>query len=189
MTSSFFTTGWWQFEDNYVITRGNKKTVAEKKGQPRFLATSTSYGIVMLSRNTEIAVQFLTKYKAGFTLYIVVSLRDKAQKLELRVDGVKYTYYTSQNKYEAPTMEYIGYFVNIRTLLPGVHTLKIKNVSRGGRMIYVDKYRLFSDVSQDFSERLYYKQCQPRVDDYCQCDDDQSGDDEEVKDNEVQIPE
>ena len=58
--------------------------------------------------------------------------------------------------------------MNIESLSSGVHTLNIVNTD-GGSM-FLDKFRLWSEDNQDFSDPSAYNACNPSVDAFCTCD-------------------
>lgn len=157
-------TGWMQFEDNYVITKGCNVTVTVKIGRHDF-----SYGFLNMSSNTEVSSQFLTKYSGGFTLYLIASKTSttKTPSFEVKVDGIRYEVYASRMAFMISSTKYYKYYINIKRLSPGIHSLSITNVAVGELLL--DRFRLFSNVRQEFSHHTYYKTCDPKKDDYCQC--------------------
>ena len=119
----------------------------------------------MKRKGDEISTQFITKKKGGFTLHIVARNSTKSPSFDIEVDGIRYVVHSSEEVYPA---RYFGFYVNIKTLVPGVHLLYVRN--RFDRRLFLDKFSLYSDVSQDFKEPVYYNDCDPIYDDYCQCE-------------------
>jgi len=167
-------TGWWQIEDNY-------KQINDDDGDNRvstsssYLSTDTSYAIfAMYDKNDEISTQFLTKYLGNFTLDILLYNSTEDIGFDVKVDNILYTpeshHYMSDYslKYTVGVYDYYNFYVNIENLKPGLHTLNI--IKTNGKKIYLDKFRLFSNVNQDFSDIEYYKECNPETDDNCVCE-------------------
>ncbi len=166
-------TGWWQFEDNYKLINDDDGDiiVASKLS---LLPTDTSFGILALyDIGDEISTQFITKYDGSFTLDMIVYNSTSIIGFDVIIDGITYSpqshHYTSEYslKYTIGIYDYYNFYVNILSLIPGIHTLNILNT--GGKKMYLDKFRLFSNVNQDFQDVAYYKDCDPEIDDYCSC--------------------
>ena len=166
-------TGWWQFEDNFkTVTDADGDVVIRSSSS--FLSTTSSMAILLVNdAGDEISTQFITKYSGGFTLGMF--LYKTASSFGVTVDGVSYTpveFDSSDPNYLQATspggFSYSNYYVNIPSLSPGVHVLNVEN-TLGGNM-YLDKFRLWSDTDQDFSDPSSYASCNPSTDDYCDCD-------------------
>ena len=63
---------------------------------------------------------------------------------------------------------YDTYHVNIDLLNPGVHSFNVRNTQP--MKLYLDKFRLFSNVNQNFYEKDAYNSCDPKKDLHCTCD-------------------
>lgn len=165
-------TGWWQFEDNYKTISGTSTQIKVRSGSS-FHPTDTSYAVLLVAgAGSEISTQFITKYSGGFTLDMLVSGVSGA--FGVKVDGVTYT--SSEFGLSDPGrldftssggQVYVNHYVNIPSLSPGVHTLNIVNTD--GPQMILDKFRLFSNVDQDFSDESVYNSCNPSTDAYCDC--------------------
>ena len=168
-------TGWWQFEDNYLRVGGTQYSVKVTGSAQIVPETGTSYAVLILDdEDDEIVTQFMTKYEGGFTIDIVMAYTVDDIPIKVYVDDVEYEvsahdedseYYISEG---ISSLVYHNYYINVPSLEPGVHKLNVKNIQDS--RIYLDKYRMFSNVNQDFSDPSYYKDCNPNEDDYCTCD-------------------
>ena len=164
--------GWWQLEDNFKIISGTSSQIIVRSGS-NFHPTDTSYAVLVVSGvGSEFSTQFITKYSGGFTLDILAS---GSGTFDVKVDGVTYTstaFPTNDPGYLTFTSSgsnvYVNYYVNIPSLSPGTHTLNIVNTN--GAQIIFDKFRLWSDTDQDFSDESAYNACDPSTDAYCDCD-------------------
>ena len=169
-------TGWWQLEDNFKIISGTTDDI-KIRSSSSFHPTSTSLAVLLMSSvGNEISTQFITKISSSVTLDILLSGPGVSGTFGLSVDGVEYTpsifdendngrlFFVSNDG----TREYYNYYVNIESLSSGVHTLNIVNTD-GGSMI-LDKFRLWSEDNQDFSDPSAYNACNPSVDAFCTCD-------------------
>ncbi len=166
-------TGWWQFEDNYKVIYDEDNDI--KISTSNIIPTDTSYAVLILTdKYNEISTQFITKYDGSFTLDMLLYNSTETISFSVKVDDVFYDVYshdyTSQYslKYTIGIYDYYNFYINIPSLLPGVHTLNI--VLNDWEKIYLDKFRLFSNVDQTFHEMPYYKDCNSTIDDYCNCD-------------------
>ncbi len=166
-------TGWWQFEDNYKKINDYYGTINEYHDK---LPTDTSYSVLALNNlNDEISTQFITKYEGSFTLDVLVYNSTIDISFIIKIDDV--TYYPQSHdfgsydslKYTIERYDYYNFYINIPSLSAGVHTINIVNTL--GENLYLDKFRLFSDVNQDFEVESYYKECDIENDDYCICQD------------------
>ena len=153
-------TGWWQFEDNYKLIKdldGDVKVTSNSL----LLPTDTSYAILTLyDRDDEISTQFITKYKGGFTLDLLLYNSTIEIGFKIKIDNIEYIpqafeYYDKNSlKYTIGSYDYYNYYVNIDNLEPGVHILNVINTN--GKKIYLDKYRLFSNINQEFIDTYEY---------------------------------
>ena len=165
-------TGWWQFEDNYKIVSGSLSYTSSSS----YLPTDTSYAILpMYNNGDEISTQFLTKYQGDFTIDMLIHNSTIEIGFTVYIDGVEYTpnsfglYDVNMLYFQTSSgREFYNFYVNIETLSAGLHTLNIKNIN--GKRIYLDKFRIFSNVDQTFSDVHSYPDCNPEIDNYCSCD-------------------
>jgi peptidoglycan/xylan/chitin deacetylase (PgdA/CDA1 family) len=167
-------TGWWQFEDNYKLINGSSDEV---KSITTLIPTNTSYGVLkMTKKDNEISTQFITKYEASFTLDIFLS-NSTINQVSVIIDGITYTpqpyHYTDENLMVEIIDSYTFYnfYINLDNLSSGIHTLNVINTENSD--VFLDKFRLFSDVNQDFSDTTdmdNYKECNSLTDEYCNCD-------------------
>ena len=169
-------TGWWQIEDNYKIINEEKTNGIKISSSSWYLPTDISYAIVYLSnKNDEIATQFLTKYTGGFTLDIMVGNKTQTIPIRVKVDGVEYEVYsynyTHSNslRQRSGAVDYYNFYINIDELSPGLHQLNFISNDDEER-VYLDRFRLFSNVEQDFTDIMFYKECNPETEQYCTCD-------------------
>ncbi len=165
-------TGWWQFEDNYKKIAGEEwEVLVISTVKP----TNTSYGSLKLPyTDNEISTQFITKYEGAFTLDILAYNSTENIPIEVEIDGVYYEIYSHEVdseyslRYNASGYVFYNFYVNIDNLLPGIHKLNI--IKLNDDKLYLDKFRLFSNINQDFTYESYYKECNPKTDEYCYCD-------------------
>jgi len=164
--------GWWQFEDNFKIISGSTDQIKVRSGGS-FHPTDTSYGVLLLPvSGNEISTQFITKFTGSFTLDILAS--GVTGTFGVEVDGLMYM--ATEFEIGDPGRldftssggnVYVNFYVNILSLSPGVHVLNVVNTD--GSSIILDKFRLWSNVDQDFSESSTYNSCDPSTDFYCDC--------------------
>jgi len=166
-------TGWWQFEDNYEQIAGGEWDVTTN-GHESVIPTDTSYGIVKLTQDgNEISRPFMTKYEGAFTLDMILYNETTTIDFLVKIDGIEYDVFAHEAdseyslKYGITYYWYYNFYINIPHLSPGVHRINIVKI--GDNTLYLDKFRLFSNVSQDFSYESYYKECDPSKSDYCTC--------------------
>lgn len=167
-------TGWWQFEGEFL-------TVNDADGDVRirssaiYRATDTSYAVLsMYDVGDEISVKFITKYSGGFTLDMFLYTTSTTVGFSVKVDGVTYTpevFQTTDSGYLQSTssggFDFHNYYVNVPSLSPGTHTLNV--VVAEDMTMHLDKFRLWSNVDQDFFDASSYNQCNPATDEYCTC--------------------
>jgi len=166
-------TGWWQFEDNFKTIVDTDGDVAVRSSSI-FIPTATSFGVLsMRDVGDEISTQFITKYSGGFTLDIFMHTTSVTVGFEVKVDGVTYTpaaFPSNDPGFIQGTSSggfvFQNYYVNVPSLSPGKHTINVVNTDA---VMYLDKFRLWSNVDQDFSDASSYVQCNPATDDYCDC--------------------
>ena len=150
-------TGWWQFEEEYKVINGNS---IKALTSDIYLSTETSYGILALyEEDDEISMKFLIKNEGAFTIEIIVYSNNI---FEVSIDNNNYNVITGNNIYSSSSYDFKNYYININNLKSGVHIINVKNMNG---VIYLDKYRIFSDTEQDFYKKSDYKKC-----DDCNCD-------------------
>ena len=163
-------TGWWQFEDNFRIVTGNAGAFSNSI----YHATDTSYAILsMPDAGSIIETQFITKYQDAFTIDLLVHNTTEDGGFKIYVDDVEYDlhpfglYDEGMLYFDTPSgREFHNFYININSLQPGVHVIKIEKLT--STRLYLDKFRIFSSGSQEFSDIQYYPEC---TGDYCTCDD------------------
>jgi len=102
---------------------------------------------------------------------------NKTQTIPIRVkvDGVEYEVYsynyTHSNslRQRSGAVDYYNFYINIDELSPGLHQLNFISNDDEER-VYLDRFRLFSNVEQDFTDIMFYKECNPETEQYCTCD-------------------
>ncbi len=168
-------TGFWQFEGEFITINDSDGDVRIRSSEI-YRATDTSYAVLsMYDVGDEISVKFITKYSGGFTLDMFLYTTSATGGFDVSVDGVTYTpeaFQPTDTGYLQATssggFDFHNYYVNVPSLSPGIHTLNIVNTE--GVTIHLDKFRLWSNVDQDFSAPSEYNQCDPETDEYCTCD-------------------
>ena len=162
-------TGWWQFEDNYKIINGDGNIDIS------ISPTDKSYAVLGINDiNTEISTQFITKYIGGFTLDLLLYNSTLSIGFDIKVDDIIYSVYSynythpNSLKYITGNYDFYNFYINIDNLSSGIHTLNV--INKNGQDLFLDKFRLFSNVNQDFSYTENYVDCNPDTDDYCECD-------------------
>lgn len=171
-------TGWWQFEDNYKVINDNDGDIGYTTSST-YLPTDNSLGLLKLyDTDDEISTQFITKYGGYFTLDILMYNSTIDIGFSITVDGNPFT--PGSYDYTHPNMlyyqtdsgtEFYNFYVNIGFLEPGIHVFNV--INNQNSKIYLDKFRLFSNVSQDFSDLSdmeSYVECDPLTEEYCTCD-------------------
>ena len=165
-------TGWWQFEDNYLRIAGTKYDVKVSGSQQLVPDTDSSYAVLILDdKDDEIATQFITKYDGAFTIDMVICNATEDVPVYVYIDDVEYEVYAHKEdseyslKYGISSLYYYNFYINVPHLSPGVHKINVRNIY--DYRIYLDKFRIFSNTSQDFSYKSYYKECVKGEDDYC----------------------
>ena len=166
-------TGWWQFEDNYEKISGGEYDI-KGLSDPDIIPTDTSYIVLNIPKEgNEISTPFLTKYEGGFTLDIIAYNSTTDIQFKVTIDDIEYEVnaynYGDEHsvKYGITWYNWYNFYVNIDNLSPGAHKLNI--IKTDSNKFYIDKFRLFSNVNQDFTYESYYKECNPEEDKYCFC--------------------
>ena len=167
-------TGWWQFEDNYRRINGTRFEVAITSSSS-VIPTDTSYAVLKLSKtHNEIETQFITKYNGSFTLDMLMYNSTENIEFKVKVDDIEYDVFVHELeseyalKYKITTYTWYNFYININNLVPGIHKLSI--IKTSNNKLFLDKFRLFSNVNQDFSYKSYYKECDSNTDSYCVCE-------------------
>jgi peptidoglycan/xylan/chitin deacetylase (PgdA/CDA1 family) len=165
-------TGWWQFEDNYLRVKGTQYSVKVTGSAQIIPTTDTSYAVLILNnKDDEIATQFMTKYEGGFTIDMIIANATEDIAVSVYVDDIEYEVYAHEEnseyslKYGISSLTYYNFYINVDNLESGVHKINVKN--KFDERIYLDKFRIFSNVNQDFFDPSPYKKCNPHEDDYC----------------------
>ncbi len=155
-------TGWWQFEENYKIMRDDDDDI-KLLSSSLLHPTNTSFAVIKLPDFTDqISTQFITKYLANFSIEILAS-----NPFDVKIDNQTCDLYVGSQMYNSNyNTVYYTYNVNLE-LSPGVHDLHITNVYY--QRIFLDKFRMYSDVNQDFVETSPYNCNASQDDNYCSC--------------------
>ena len=121
-------TGWWQFEENYLIIKDNDLDVSVSSNV-NILPTSKSFAIIPLYDNgDEISTQFITKNLGGFTIEFLLYNSNANINFMTFVDGVSYTVFLGTDVYTTlNTLVYKNYYLNVPSLNPGPHIFNVKN--------------------------------------------------------------
>ena len=166
--------GWWQFEGEYLAINDADGDVRIRSSEI-YRATDTSYAVLsMYDVGDEISTQFITKYSGGFTLDMFLYTTSATVGFDVSIDGVTYTpeaFQPTDSGYLQATssggFEFRNYYVNIPSLSPGIHVFNV--IITEDVTMHLDKFRLFSDTNQDFSDPSSYNQCNPATDEFCAC--------------------
>ncbi len=148
-------TGWWQFEENYVNIGFNEEGVLLKE-ESMYRPTDTSYAVLLLSNEgNEVETNFLTKNQGSFSIEIIISKNNT--NFDIYVDNNKYIFYKGSDEYyNIYGSTFYNYYIDIENLKSGLHYISVRN--NEDIEMYVDKYRIFSDASQDFMHVTEYKE-------------------------------
>ena len=151
--------GWWQVEEQYKILNG------EATGTSSNLPTNSSFQNVKLKNlNDKIQSMFLIKNAGNFSIEIVIGGETHFTKVSID-NGEGILLYNEQC--EEYLHNFCSYNVDVE-LLSGVHTIEFEN--NHGSNIFIDKFRIFSDTNQDFTDTsLQYTVPEPEIpDQFCE---------------------
>ena len=188
-------TYWYQIEENYVVYNDSVYEQGENIGEPKTSITTnafytpgtdTTFGVLATySSDAIIETQFATKYKSGIVVdilsyhpvlygkgdcgyYITIDNDDTIyypERWESSDDN--YIHIERVWNYGATTFHWYNFWVEFPDLDAGVHTLRIYKSS--GQKLYIDKFRVFSEIDQTFSQSYGYNYKCTSGDHNCDC--------------------
>jgi len=179
-------TYWWQFEENYKLYNESYDVFGVQKDKVSSSSAFTpvdGFAILALyQEKTSVETTFATKYQSGITIDIYSFHDGIGTGYYIEIDGKFYSpekhnedsdlYMTEKRgwgtKEGFSQFTYYNYYINIPNLSSGVHTMRIyKNTAQ---KVYLDKFRVFSKISQEFRQSYGYGYECLENDPNCNCD-------------------
>ena len=178
-------TYWWQFEENYILYNESYDIWGEQKDQVSSNSAFTPIDgfaiLAIYAQETVVETSFATKYQSGITIDIYSFHDGTGSGFYVEVDGEFYSgekhdqdsdlYMTEVRGWGTvegtSQFTYYNYYFDITDLSAGVHTMKIhKNT---GNKLYLDKFRVFAEIDQKFSQTYGYNYECTNNDPNCDC--------------------